>query len=54
MNYYVFSKRKVDAALLNKMTAKTIDKANQFTGRNVDELKNQLKVMEKLFNLGGK
>jgi ATP-dependent Clp protease protease subunit len=51
---YVFSQRKVDAALLNKMTAKTIDKANQFTGRNVDELKNQLKVMEKLFNLGGK
>ena len=51
---YVFSQRKVDAALLNKMTAKTIDKANQPTGRNVDELKNQLKVMEKLFNLGGK
>lgn len=54
MDSYVFSQRKVDAALLNKMTAKTIDKANQFTGRNVDELKNQLKVMEKLFNLGGK
>lgn len=51
---YVFSQRKVDAALLNKMTAKTKHKANQFTGRNVDELKNQLKVMEKLFNLGGK
>ena len=54
MESYVFSQRKVDAALLNKMTAKTIDKANQPTGRNVDELKNQLKVMEKLFNLGGK
>lgn len=51
---YVFSQRKVDAALLNKMTAKIKHKANQFTGRNVDELKNQLKVMEKLFNLGGK
>lgn len=54
MDSYVFSQRKVDAALLNKMTAKTKHKANQPTGRNVDELKNQLKVMEKLFNLGGK
>lgn len=54
MESYVFSQRKVDAALLNKMTAKTKVEANQPTGRNVDELISQLKVMEKLFNLGGK
>lgn len=54
MESYVFSQRKVDAALLNKMTAKTKVERNQPTGRNLDELKNQLKVMEKLFNLGGK